>query len=121
MTVLLINAARAFAMVAFADGKLAPIEAKRFASVIARDPAFANAGHAEIAEAWETAAREVHSAESFGMALLAIRSRTTEAADKAVIMRTAQAAVVADGKLELQENKAITSLAEALGLDPEAF
>ena len=36
-------------------------------------------------------------------------------------MRVAQAALVADGKLEPQENKAISSLAEALELDPENY
>ena len=36
-------------------------------------------------------------------------------------MRVAQTAVVADGKLEAQENQAIFSLAEALGLDPAKF
>jgi tellurite resistance protein len=36
-------------------------------------------------------------------------------------MRVAQAAVVADGKLEAQENQAIFSLAEALELDPGNF
>jgi tellurite resistance protein len=121
MTPLLLNAARAFAMVGFADGKLAPAEAQRFARIADNDPAFANAGHAEIAEAWETAAREVHAAQSFGTALVTIRTEVTEPADKAIVMRVAQAAVVADGKLELQENVAISTLAEALGLDPATF
>lgn len=41
----------------------------------------------------------------------------TEATEKALMMRIAQAAVVADGKLEAQENVAVRTLAEALGLD----
>lgn len=121
MTPLLLNAARAFAMVSFADGNLAPSEAQRFARLAASDAAFANCGHAEIAEAWTQAAREVYEANSFGSALVAIRSEITDAPDKAAIMRLAQAAVVADGKVELQENKAIAMLADALGLDPESF
>jgi tellurite resistance protein len=36
-------------------------------------------------------------------------------------MRVAQQAIVADGKLEQQENLAISALAEALGLDPKNF
>lgn len=121
MTPLLLNAARAFAMVSFSDGRLAPIEASRFARIADNDPAFANAGHAEIAEAWETAAREVHAAQSFGTALVTIRTEITDAADKAIVMRVAQQAVIADGKLEAQENVAISTLAEALGLDPKAY
>lgn len=121
MTPLLLNAARAFAMVSFADGKLAPSEAQRFAHLAAKDPAFANSGHAEIADAWTLAAREVHEANSFGAALVTIRAEVTDAREKAAVMRLAQAAVVADGKIELQENKAIAMLADALGLDPESY
>jgi len=121
MTPLLLNAARAFAMVSFADGRLAPAEAQRFAHLAAKDASFAHAGHAEIADAWTAAAREVHEASSFGSALVAIRSEITDAKDKAAIMRLAQAAIVADGKVEAQENKAIAMLADALGLDPENY
>lgn len=121
MTPLLLNAARAFAMVSFSDGKLAPAEAQRFAQLIGKDHAFANAGHAEIADAWTQAAREVHEANSFGAALIAIRSQVTADADKAIIMRVAQAATVADGKLEAQENKAVSTLADALELDPAKY
>jgi len=121
MTPLLLNAARAFAMVAFADGRLAPVEAGRFAAIASRDPAFANSGHAEIAEAWIQASNEVHAAQSFGTALITIRTEITATAEKAVLMRVAQQALVADGKLEQQENLAISALAEALGLDPKNY
>ena len=36
-------------------------------------------------------------------------------------MRVAQLALVADEKLESQENLAISALAEALGLDPKNY
>ncbi len=121
MAAILLNAARAFAMVSFADGNLAPAEAQRFAKLAAREPVLSVSGHVAIAEAWEQAAREVHAAQSFGEALLAIRSQVTGAGDRALLMRVAQAAIVADGKLEAQENKAISSLAEALDLDPGNF
>ncbi len=121
MTPLLLNAARAFAMVSFSDGKLAPAEAQRFAHLASKDAALGTAGHAEIADAWTIASNEVHAAQSFGGALVTIRTEITDAADKAVLMRVAQAAVVADGKLEAQENVAISALAEALGLDPKAY
>ena len=121
MTPLLLNAARAFAMVSLADGKLAPAEAQRFAHMTSKDPVLGHSGHAEITDAWTQAAHEVHASQSFGTALIAIRTEITDAADKALIMRVAQAAVVADGKLEAQENVAISALAEALGLDPKAY
>ncbi len=121
MTPILLNAARAFAMTAFADGKLSPVESHRFASVAAREPLLNIHGHAEIADAWAQADREVHAAQSFGAALLSIRSEVTDQAGKALMMRVAQSAVIADGKVELQENIAVTSLAEALGLDPNKY
>jgi tellurite resistance protein len=121
MTPTLLNAARAFAMVSFSDGNLAPAEAQRFAKIAAREPVLSVAGHVAIQEAWEQASREVHEAQSFGEALLAIRTQVTGAADRALIMKIAQAAVVADGRLEAQENKAISSLAEAFGFDPQNY
>jgi len=121
MTPVLLNSARAFAMVSFADGNLAPAEAQRFAKFAHNEPGLNHSGHADIADAWEQAAREVHAAQSFGTALLAIRTEITSAADKALLMRVAQAALIADGKLEPQENQAVSSLAEALGLDPENY
>lgn len=121
MTPLLLNAARAFAMVSFSDGRLTPAEAQRFAQLATRDPALGPSGHTDIMVAWTQASNEVHAAQSFGGALVAIRAEITGSADKAVLMRIAQAAVVADGKLEAQENVAVSSLAEALGLDPKAY
>ena len=86
-----LNAARAFAMVSFADGKLAPAEAQRFAHLASKDAALGTSGHAEIADAWTIASNEVHAAQSFGGALVTIRTEITSAADKAVLMRMAQA------------------------------
>lgn len=121
MTPILLNAARAFAMVSYSDGNTSPAEQQRFARIASRDPALSTFGHAEIADAWAEASREVHAAQSFGTALVTIRTEITSEADKAVMMRIAQAAVVADGKLEAQENVAIRTLAEALELDPEKY
>lgn len=121
MNTLLLNAARAFAMTSFSDGRMSPAEAQRFARLAAQEPALSHFGALQASDAWAMASKEVHEAQSFGAALLAIRTEITDADGKALMMRVAQAAVVADGKLEAQENKAIASLAEALGLDPEKF
>ena len=121
MNPLLLNAARAFAMTSFSDGRMSPAEAQRFARLASQEPALSHFGAVQTSDAWAVASKGVHEAESFGGALLAIRTEITDADGKALMMRVAQAAVVADGKLEAQENKAITSLAEALGLDPEKF
>lgn len=121
MSPLLLNAARAFAMVSFADGNLSPAEAQRFSRMAERDPVLGHEGHAAIADAWTRASNEVHAAQSFGGALVTIRTEITSDRDKGVVMQLAQAAVVADGKIELQENKAVSMLAEALGLDPANY
>lgn len=121
MTPVLLNAARAFAMVSFADGNLAPAEQQRFAKVVGREPLLNHHGHMEIADAWSEASREVHAAQSFGTALVTIRTEVTTDAEKALMMRVAQSAVVADGKLEAQENVAVRTLAEALGLEADKY
>ena len=121
MTPVLLNAARAFAMVSFSDGNLAPAEQQRFAKIASHDPLLSHHGHAEIADAWAEASREVHATQSFGTVLVTLRTEVTEATEKALMMRIAQAAVVADGKLEAQENVAVRTLAEALGLDAAKY
>jgi tellurite resistance protein len=117
----LLNAARAFAMVSFSDGNIDPTENKRFASAVKSDPYMKNETDGDIADAWVKAVKEVQAAQSFGGALLAIRSEMKGEPEKAMVMRIAQAAVVADKKIEVQEIGALRALADALGLDPMAY
>lgn len=117
----LINTARAFTLIALADGKISPAEEHRFARFIAGQAVFKGASQADIRDAWNTAVKEAEGAQSFGGQLVAIRTWARSAEDKDMMMRAAQAAVVADNKLEAQENAAVIALAEALGLDPNKF
>jgi tellurite resistance protein TerB len=121
ISTLLDACARAFALVAFADGKLSPAEEHRFARFVAGEQALKSCALADVKSAWAQAVRDVKSSPSFGAPLLVIRTEVASPADKAIVMRAGQAALVADNKLELQENAAIRTLAEALGLDPEKF
>ena len=118
---ILLNAARAFAMVSFSDGRLSHSEEARFARMAAAEPTLKTTKQTDVRTAWKQAVKEVEASQSFGGPLVSIRSEITAPNDKALIMRVAQAAVVADNKLELQESEAIRSLAEALGLDPEKY
>jgi tellurite resistance protein len=119
--VLLNAAARAFAMVSFSDGRFSPKEKSRFEKFVASEPALKPAVEADVGAAWALAEKEVLTAQSFGGVLVTVRTEVKTAADKAVVMRAAQAALVADEKDELQENLAIRTLAEALGLDPGKY
>jgi uncharacterized tellurite resistance protein B-like protein len=117
----LLNSARAFAHVSFSDGKIVQSEIKRFAKVVSQEPSIASEAPEAIAAAWEEAVREVEHAHSFGGPLLSIRTGMIDPEQKALMMRIAQVAVVADRKLEDQESGAIRMLADALGLDPDAY
>jgi tellurite resistance protein len=121
ITALLDASARAFAMVAYADGNLALIEEARFAKFAASDPALQAMNREDVRDAWARAIKDVQTSPSFGSPLLAIRNEIVAAGDKATVMRAAQAAVVADLKIEPQENEAVRLLAEALDLDPDEF
>jgi tellurite resistance protein len=121
ISTLLDACARAFAMVALADGKLSPAEEHRFARFAAGEPALKSTAQADARAAWKQALKDVKTSPSFGGPLVVIRTEVFSPADKAVVMRAGQAALVADNKLELQESAAIRTLAEALGLDPEKF
>mgnify|MGYP007028617967 CR=1 FL=1 len=59
-------------------------EAQRFAHIASKDMDLGVSGHAEIADAWTLASNEVHAAQSFGSALVAIRTEITRDADKAM-------------------------------------
>lgn len=117
----LLNAARAFAHVSYSDGSIAADEIKRFAQIVAAEPWIANESPDAIAAAWEEAVKEVENAPSFGGPLLSIRSAMIHPDEKELMMRVAQAAIIADRKLEDQETGAIRMLADALGLDPENY
>jgi tellurite resistance protein len=121
VSTLLDAAARAFAMVSLADGNLSPSEEHRFARFAAGDAALKSARTADVRAAWAQAVKDVKASPSFGAPLVTIRTEVTSAEDKAIVMRAAQAAVVADNKVEPQENVAVRTLAEALGLDPEEY
>ena len=117
----LINTARAFTLVALADGKISPSEEHRFARFISSQADFKGVGQVEIRDAWNAAVKEAEGAQSFGGQLVQIRTYARSDADKKMMMRAAQAASVADNKLEAQENAAVIALAEALGLDPNKY
>jgi tellurite resistance protein len=121
VTALLDAAARAFAMVACSDGQLVLVEETKFAKFAAADAALSACSRDDVKTAWAQAIRDVQASPSFGEPLLAIRTGIKSAPDKEVVMRAAEAAVVADARLEQQENLAIRQLAEALGLDPENY
>jgi tellurite resistance protein len=118
---LLDASAHAFALVAFADADLTPVEERRFAAFVAGDAALKVASKDEIAAAWAWAIGEVKASQSFGGPLVSIRIAVINPADKATVMRAAQAALIADGVEREQENTAVRTLAEALGLDPNAY
>jgi len=121
MDPLLLNAARAFAMVSYSDGRMSPAEAQRFSRLAAQEAMLSHFAHQDVADAWMAASTDVREAQSFGPALLAIRQEIRDGEARALMMRLAQAASVADGRLEAQENKAVFALADALGFDPEAW
>jgi tellurite resistance protein len=121
VSTLLDACARAFAMVALADGKLAPAEEHRFARFVAGEPALKASVQTDTRAAWKQAVKDVKASPSFGGPLVVIRTEVFSPADKMVVMRAGQAALVADNKLEPQESAAVRTLAEALGLDPEKF
>ena len=121
VSTLLDAAARAFAMVSLADGALTPSEEHRFARFAAAEPTLKSATRDDVRLAWGQAVKDVKGSPSFGGPLLAIRQEVDALEEKAVVMRAAQTALVADSKLEPQENTAIRVLAEALALDPDRY
>ncbi len=120
-TSLLAAAARAYAVVCFSDGRLSPLEARRFASFAAAEGALRTAPAEEIEAAWTAAVREVEATSDARKSLEAIAAFATTPSARAAVMRAAQAATVADRRVEPQEDAAVIRIAEALKLDPTAY
>ncbi|MEZ5938218.1 MAG: TerB family tellurite resistance protein [Hyphomonadaceae bacterium] len=116
---LLTAAARAFAVVCYSDGRLAPAEQQRFAAHLRSDPAFRSLDDGAIETAWTEAFRTVSETGSYDSLLPAIAA--AGAADREAVMRAAQAALVADETIAPQEEGALAAIAKALGLDPSAY
>lgn len=115
-------AARAWAVVCLADGRLVPLEERRFLSFAASDAAFAEMSPGEAAAAWLRAFEAVSGGPDYGRFLPDIAGAAAGSVHApAVIMRAAQAALIADRVEAPQETGAIQALASALGLDPSAF
>ena len=118
---LLLNAARAYAIIAYADGRPSLAEAHRFAAFAEEDPDLAS-DPAAVAAAWSTAEAEVAaSAADDAEPMARLIAEVLTQGDKAAVMRAAQAAIVSDGRLAVQEDGRIAELAAALGLDPAAY
>jgi tellurite resistance protein len=120
-TSLLAAAARAYAIVCFSDGRLTPVEARLFASFAGNDETLRSATAGDIEAAWSLAAAEVEASADDRASLEAIAACATAPKARAAVMRAAQAATVADDRLELQENAAVRRIAQALKLDPETY
>lgn len=118
---LLEAAAHAFAMVSFADAEISPSEQRRFKDFVGGELDLKEATPDQTAAAWDKALADVEASQSFGGPLVQIRTSVSSTAERALIMRAAQAAVVADEVDEPQEDSAIWALAEALGLKPEDY
>jgi len=115
-------AARAWAIVCLADGRLVPLEERRFLSFVAMDKAFAGIPPTEAAAAWLRAFEAVSKGPDYRPYVAGIADAaagSTEAGP--MIMRAAQAALIADRVETPQEIGAVQALAEAMGLDPSAY
>lgn len=115
-------AARAWAIVCLSDGRLVPLEERRFLSFAAAEPAFSDMAPADAAAAWLRAYNAVSGGPDYSKALPDIANAVAgSVAAPAAIMRAAQAALIADRFEAPQETGAIQAIAAALGLDPAGY
>jgi tellurite resistance protein len=118
---LLDGAAKAWAAVCLADGRLSPLEERRFLSFAKADPALSAASETEITASWTAAFAAASESTSYSPLLPQIvRAGDSEPARQA-IMRAAQGAIIADREVLPQEAGAIEAIAKALRLDPGAY
>lgn len=114
-------AARAYALVSFADGRLTPAEECGFRDFAAADPAFEGAPAEARAAAWSDAMRAVlASGEHCRDVLEEITAASLPRAEEDAVLRAAQRAIVSDLDVKPQEEAWVAEIARALGRDPHA-
>jgi tellurite resistance protein len=120
--------AAAFALVACYDGDASAAEVRRYAELAAELPSVdAYRGEAvsdELREAaFDALTRAILDDFDTGResALAVVRRFKGNAAATELILRAAQAAIVADGADEVREEVALREVCEALGVDPAAY
>ncbi|MEM1415544.1 MAG: TerB family tellurite resistance protein [Myxococcota bacterium] len=113
--------AGAFALVATADADVAFEEVERFAQVVELQPELARVDRAELSRAFRALASQVvrDPAQGRALALEKVRAVATDPARAELVVRAAQIAIVADGKLHEAEEHALAEVCGALGVSPE--
>jgi tellurite resistance protein len=120
MSDLLRAAARAYALMCYADGRLAPAEQARFAAYLKSEDAFASCADTDIETTWKQAFRDVWRDGGYGPSLPVIAAAAVDEPARDLMLRAARAALVADHVLAPQEEGALAAIAMALGRAPEA-
>ncbi|HJL17411.1 MAG TPA: TerB family tellurite resistance protein [Sandaracinaceae bacterium LLY-WYZ-13_1] len=117
---LLSAVAGAFAFVACADAHLADDEVERFLGWVREEPAFAALKDRDLEPVFRDLARAFAADfdEGARRATEAVGAVKGSEEGRALVLRAAQIAVVADEKLKAVEETALARLCEALGVDP---
>jgi tellurite resistance protein TerB len=113
----------ACAMVAYADGWVAPEEEKRMAALIGDFRPIEVFGTDEVLRAFNEISRRFEDDHDAGEreALALVAELRTRPRHARVLMQTCCAIATADGALDGEERHAALRLCGALGLDPEEF
>ena len=109
----------AYLLVTFADGRHDPVEENRLMATLANSEVTRSVGAMELEEAYNrlVAALDADYAGTSETILAAIRTFTDDAAVRAAVVSAARCAIVADQKVQPQEELVLARIADALGLD----
>lgn len=109
----------AYLMVTFADGHHDVVEEDRFLAPLANDPALQKISAGDLTKAYNTLtlkyAENYAEAATSTISTIKAARETIDAAD--AIKKAAQCAIVADRRLERQEELVMNQIADALGLE----
>ena len=110
--------AGAFALVATVDADVAEDEVRRFAQVVSLQPDFARLDRLELMRTFRKLAEDVVRDPVAGraIALEKVRAVASDPARAELVVRAAQIAIVADGKLHEAEERALEEVCAALGV-----
>ncbi|MEO0322669.1 MAG: TerB family tellurite resistance protein [Myxococcota bacterium] len=110
--------AGAFALLATVDAEVAEDEVRRFAEVVTLQPEFARLDRVMLGRTFRALAEEMLADPERGrpLALGKVRAVRNDPAGAELVVRAAQIAIVADGRLHEAEERALEEICAALGV-----
>lgn len=115
--------ARVYALICDADGRVTPLESRRFVSFAREDPGLAGVSDEAAQRALAAAIADIAGprARRFDAVMRDVARVAASNEERQILMRACQYAIIADRTVGEPEEARLRAISDALGLDPDKF